>query len=272
MLHALRSMMERSCPSLMNPVLAIRHKYLFHKVYSGTQERVRRQLFPDGKPVTVQTGPFHGMRYLDETVWGSITPRWLGSYECELHPVIDEIIARGYLTIVDVGCAEGYYAVGLARAISQAKVIAFDTDFLARRQLLRLARMNHVADRIEARAYCSHGDLEALCQPGALIVCDIEGFELQLLNPRQAPGLYRTDMLVEIHDPEGGPPLIQQTLCDLFVASHEIATFDYNPQRDAWIEQNIGRLRASGELLREAANEHRPMQRWLWMRSRQAPA
>jgi hypothetical protein len=39
-------------------------------------------------------------------------PKIIGSYECELHPAIEEIIVNNYAEVWDVGCAEGYYAVG----------------------------------------------------------------------------------------------------------------------------------------------------------------
>jgi hypothetical protein len=48
------------------------------------------------------------MSYLDETVWGPITPKWAGSYEMELEDVIEEIVGRGYDRIVNLGCAARY--------------------------------------------------------------------------------------------------------------------------------------------------------------------
>src|SRR5262245_45426434 len=117
MKRLLRARLERWTPGLFNAIRAVRNRRYFRRTFARHQSDFRRKLFPDGAPISVQHGPFKGLAYFDETVWGSITPKWLGSYEAELHPAIEEIISRPYETIIDVGCAEGYYAVGLAATI-----------------------------------------------------------------------------------------------------------------------------------------------------------
>jgi hypothetical protein len=52
---------------------------------------------------------------LNETVWGPIEPKWLGTYELELHSIIKGILRAEYNTIIDIGSAEGYYSVGLGK-------------------------------------------------------------------------------------------------------------------------------------------------------------
>ena len=78
----------------------------------------------------VLSGPFAGMAMLPEASWGDgdLAPKLLGCYEAELHPAIAKAISRKPKNIVNVGCAEGYYAVGMARALPQSKVFAFDTN------------------------------------------------------------------------------------------------------------------------------------------------
>jgi len=48
----------------------------------------------------------------------------LGCYEAEITPAVEEAISRNYRTMLDVGCAEGYYAVGLARGVPGSVVYA----------------------------------------------------------------------------------------------------------------------------------------------------
>src|SRR5262245_2169669 len=62
----------------------------------------------------IRGGPFAGMAYLDGVSEGSFIARLLGVYEAELHPHLDAIMADGIDCVIDIGCAEGYYAVGLA--------------------------------------------------------------------------------------------------------------------------------------------------------------
>src|SRR5437016_2600251 len=62
----------------------------------------------------VQSGPFAGMLYVNQAVGSAHVPKLLGSYEAELHEIMRSVLTENYATIVDVGCAEGYYAIGLA--------------------------------------------------------------------------------------------------------------------------------------------------------------
>ena len=79
----------------------------------------------------VAAGPFAGMSYPVQASEGGRAPRLLGAYEASLHPVIETVIARAYRQVLDIGCAEGYYAVGLARRIPDTIVHARDSDLAA---------------------------------------------------------------------------------------------------------------------------------------------
>jgi 2-polyprenyl-3-methyl-5-hydroxy-6-metoxy-1,4-benzoquinol methylase len=85
--------------------------------------------------LVVLDGPFAGMRYVPQAAGSSLLPKLLGCYEAELHPTLTSVFSLNYRQVVDVGCAEGYYAVGLATRILEARVFAFDTDMQAREYL-----------------------------------------------------------------------------------------------------------------------------------------
>ena len=148
---------------------------------------------------TVQSGPFAGMTFLDRVSEGAYIPKLLGSYEAELHGVIEQICTAGYDTVVNVGCAEGYYAVGLARRLPDARVHAFDIDVRARQLCGELAAMNGVADRVKIGGELTGADFATLCDGRMLVLCDIEGEEIDLLDPVRHPVLRTMDLLVEIH-------------------------------------------------------------------------
>src|SRR5436305_1529663 len=95
----------------------------------------------------VRSGPFAGMTMLRAVADGSYTAKLLGCYERELHGLIRRLVRTRYRTVVNVGCAEGYYAVGLARRMPAATVHAHDTDPEARRLCRRLARANGLGTR-----------------------------------------------------------------------------------------------------------------------------
>src|SRR5271165_2199287 len=79
----------------------------------------------------VQRGPFAGTAILQEKSWGNagdLAAKLLGFYEEELHDAVEEAIAGNPDLVLNVGCAEGFYAVGLARRLPESRVIAFDID------------------------------------------------------------------------------------------------------------------------------------------------
>src|ERR1700749_2885028 len=63
--------------------------------------------------VTVKHGPFTGMVYPTKATRNRhVIPKLLGTYEQELHGTIETIKGRKYDVVIDIGGAEGYYAVG----------------------------------------------------------------------------------------------------------------------------------------------------------------
>jgi SAM-dependent methyltransferase len=150
----------------------------------------------------VQTGPFAGMSLPQEGSWGDLAPKLLGCYESELHPAVERAIARGPDLVVNVGCAEGYYAVGLARRLPGAKVYAFDIDPKAQAVCAQAAQQNGVGDRVVVGGRCDAEQLAELAAGGrkVLVVMDCEGGELGLLSDTVVDALSGADILVECHD------------------------------------------------------------------------
>ena len=168
--------------------------------------------------LVVLNGPFTGMTYVPFAADGALVPRLLGSYEAELHSVIERILEIGYTKIVNIGCGEGYYAVGLALRLPRAYVYAFDADPVARHLCQQLVRNNGVADRVIISGKCDTGQLRRLPLERALVICDCEGCELDLLRPDLVPGLWMCDILVELHDHLN--PSISPSILARFAATH----------------------------------------------------
>jgi len=165
-------------------------------------ERMRKlaaELFPD---LTVAGGPFQGMRYPSAQPFGSaLLPKLLGSYESELHPFLNELLVKKYTSIVDIGCGEGYYAVGLALRFPNTPVYAFDTNPHARRLCSEMVDLNGVSATVQIGDLCDQAALNALpLGDKALIVCDCEGYERVLFTPEIAAHLAKHDLIVEAHD------------------------------------------------------------------------
>lgn len=179
--------------------------------------------------LTVGQGPFQGMAFVAQSAEGCHVPKLLGCYEQPLHALLASLPARGYDTVLNVGCAEGYYAVGLARLLPQAQVRAHDLNPQAQQACQDLARRNGVQDRVQVGGLLRPQDLASLAQGRTLLVCDIEGGELALLDPALAPCLAGLDILVESH--ECLRPGITQALGERFAPSHHLRLIQDDGQR-----------------------------------------
>ncbi len=172
----------------------------------------------------VLAGPFTGLQLEQMASWGDgeILAKLLGTYEAELHPIVSEVCERGYSKIINVGCAEGFYAVGFGRAMPSTQVVAFDTSARAREICGTTARQNGVSERITIRGKCTTKELRELTSESCrmFLLVDCEGGELELLLPREVPGLSRADMLIECH--EFLHPGVTEVLCERFAATHTI--------------------------------------------------
>jgi tRNA G37 N-methylase Trm5 len=194
----------------------------------------------------------------------------LGSYEAELHPVLNSLDLSRYTKFINIGSAEGYYAVGLARLRPQRPVYAFDVNPYARRSLKQIAAVNNVRSIVQG-GYCTASQLQEFTQQCALVICDIEGYESELLDPAQIGNLRNADILVEIHPHQALSLTDTQTLLiSRFAQSHHVTALQATSRPLATWQALCGNRLSPAELA-AALNEHRsyPDQSWLWLKAQQ---
>jgi hypothetical protein len=212
----------------------------------------------------VISGPFKGMRLIEEVSWedGNLGTKVLGCYEQELHDTLELEIARleklDQPIITDIGCSEGYYAVGLKLRLPNAIVMGIDISTEA----LRLTELSANANGVDV--VTNKNIVEALAYPINLVVCDCEGGEIDYLDPEKYPGLKTATIIVECHDTYNRP--VTEPIGRRFQPTHEI-----------WCITEASRNPNAFELLRPmnslmrwlAVCEGRPvMMHWLVMRPR----
>jgi hypothetical protein len=155
----------------------------------------------------------------------------LGSTELELRSLIERLIARKYGTILNIGAADGYYAVGLARRSPLTNIVAFEAISELHPIIEATALLNGVADRIRIAGHCDSGRLRSeliQARPPVLIFVDVEGFETQLLDLGSVPELRSTDIFVETHD--AFVPNCTETVISRFQKTHGIERFIARPR------------------------------------------
>lgn len=221
------------------------------------KSRINQNLF-DEFAGTVQTGPFKGMKILIDEFWkdGNLGPKILGCYEQELHQFFEEEIERlskmDEVKIVNIGCAEGFYAVGLSRRLPNASTWIVDFP-----EALKIA---HEAARVNDVTLRS-GDLAETMVAPDFVVCDCEGAEAEYLDKEKFPDLERSTVVVEVHN-----EMALKSLFDRFRDSHVLVLM-----RESWRDPNqyqvLQPLHSTARWL--AVSEGRPcMMIWLLMRPR----
>jgi hypothetical protein len=211
----------------------------------------------------VRSGPFRGLILPDVSSEGCYIPKLLGTYELGLQPIIANLAERGYDHVIDIGCAEGYYAVGLACALPNATVQAYDTDPNARALCADVAEANGVRDRVHIGEKFTQADFDRYVRNRVFVICDIEGGEAELFDPDRAPALRMMDMLIETHDVL--VPGCTKLITNRFRASHSIQPIPFKSSTIPDIDElqpfeHLDRLLAIWEW-RLAGND------WLWLQA-----
>jgi hypothetical protein len=177
----------------------------------------------------VMQGPLQGLDFLPQSAEGCHIAKLLGCYEQPLQAFVEQAVQKQYATILNIGCAEGYYAVGMARRMPATQVLAHDLNPKAQEICTALAHKNGVSDRVKIGGLFKPEDFAAHAGQNVLLMCDIEGAEKELLDPVAAPALKHMDIIVESH--ECLVPGITQLIIDRFSQSHQITLVQDDGQR-----------------------------------------
>ena len=178
---------------------------------------------------TVLQGPLAGLQCLPQSAEGCHIAKLLGCYEQPLLPFIEQAIQDNYPLILNIGCAEGYYAVGMARRMADTRVLAYDLNPNAQDTCRQVSQLNGTQERVEIGPLFTPEDFARFAGQRVLVLCDIEGGEQSLLNPEVAPALKDMDLIVESHDCL--VPGITALLIQRFQLTHDITVVRDDGQR-----------------------------------------
>jgi len=168
--------------------------------------------------VRVMSGPFAGMEFIEQSIEGCHVPKLLGCYEAELHGFLETLPSAGYANVVNIGCAEGYYAVGLKRLMPHARIVAYDINPRALTVCRSVAEKNGV--EIDIRQEFKPDDLQKFAGSRTLIWCDIEGAEIDVIDPVRTPAMLDMDIVVELHATKRGHA--RDIVPERFAQSHSL--------------------------------------------------
>jgi Ribosomal protein L11 methyltransferase (PrmA) len=200
--------------------------FLRHLMIIARREELSQGLLPFVGNTAIG-GPFKGLKLIPEVMNGNFMSLLLGIYEHELHQVVEDLIARQYQTVLNIGCSIGYYAVGMAARLPAAKIYAYDIEPTFQEACRQIAALNGVADRVIVGGLFRGENFANFTGQKTLLICDIEGAELDLLNPTLYPALQKMDILVELHDCFN--PVISTTILSRFQSTHDIENIVNDP-------------------------------------------
>jgi hypothetical protein len=209
----------------------------------------------------VVDGPFKDLILTSSSQQEHIGPYLLGTYETELSPWWHSLLQRRFRQIIDVGANFGYYAVGLARRFPSVPVVAFDTDWWARRTVRQMSRANQTPN-VSVKGSCSPSWLARHLEPDALIVSDCEGCEGRLFGGQGIAAFASATFVIELH--ETIVPGVTAKLRSAFRGTH---TFEEVDSRSETPSTAIGPSLTPQEM-RRVAQEVRGPQKWFLLTPR----
>lgn len=197
--------------------------------------------------LTVLSGPFKGLKYPSFYSHGSaLYPKLLGTYENELHEVIEKLSSISFSSIIDVGCAEGYYAVGLSKIFPNSKIIAVDVSEKARLACQEMFKINDIS----ANNYSIMSAIDVINLPlkNTLIVMDCEGCEYDFFSEDIIHLFKDCYFIIELHDLKNEK--ISPRIKELFANTHSLNfIYSVNPL------EKIGNSILAKELLKYSKDE-----------------
>jgi len=182
------------------------------------------------KNLVVQDGPFKGLKYVDFVSFTStILPKLLGTYESEIYPDLEDLLKNeSYDEILNIGSADGYYAIGLAQRCPKATVYCFDVNPQSLKFVRKMAALNGTKN-VELKGLFTDEHFKDYLKGKSLIVCDVDGYEDDLFNEDVIPLIQYSDIIIETHDYVVAHTT--QMLVDRLAKTHNIKVITYKQNK-----------------------------------------
>ena len=208
--------------------IKISGRFKFEKELISIELNHKKQLLHENRikekfnSLTVLNGLFKGMKYPEfYSAGSSLYAKLIGSYESELSGCLTDLFLNNYSEIIDVGCAEGYYAIGMAIKNPNARIFAYDIDSEAIIAAKKMAEINSVSSQLTFNSIFTSETLSDFSFTGkGLVLSDCEGFEIELFTQQSVKNLKNCDVLIELHDLYN--ELITPNLENVFKESHDV--------------------------------------------------
>ena len=235
------------------------------------QARISREIFEKCNG-TVQRGLFKGLQLAPNPWWGGLDlgSQCLGYYEQEITELISSLPDQATKTFIDIGAADGYYAVGMLLSKKSKKCICFEASSVGQAAIRETWMLNGAPGDLEILSVANQPSILSLPElnsENTLILIDIEGGEFNLLTDDVINRLADSVLILEIHDWE---PDFLPNYCDLICRLHREFDISIIPraQRNVFRDPSLRDFTDDNRLL--LVSERRPSNmRFLYLTPRQ---
>ena len=213
-----------------------------------------RRTSPFGRPTSryvsengaaIRRGAFAGLVFPESALGHTnhMAAKLIGTYEPGVIAFLGEQVGSTDV-FVDLGSGDGFFCTGMAR-LGPVRSIGYEVNRYERKVAQQIAAVNNV--EVETRGLADETELNALPDGRLLILCDIEGYEEELLDPQLVPRLREATMVVEAHD-QFRPDVIT-VLTERFRETHEIERIFARPADPSEFDELKGWDEKSAELV-----------------------
>jgi hypothetical protein len=155
----------------------------------------------------VRYGVFKGLKLSNNVFWGEgdLGSKALGLYEQEIQTLLFELQdSKKRKTLIDIGGADGYFAIGALVSKLFTKVIVFEISSKGRETLRDNAVINCIENNLTILKEASSESFQNLVDSNlnladSVVLCDIEGAEYDLFNDEILKKLLNSHIIIEIH-------------------------------------------------------------------------
>lgn len=171
---------------------------------SMRRERLSKELFAKMQG-RVGYGPFKGLELDPLPGWGQsdLGSMLLGCYEIEVMAELHSSEFQARRHFVDVGAADGYYAVGTLANGRFDSADCFELTEIGRETIARNAARNAVEEKIRVLGEADSNlpmRIPETDWSNTVILCDIEGAEFTVLDQKCLERMQGAMIIIEIHN------------------------------------------------------------------------
>jgi hypothetical protein len=168
------------------------------------KERISIELYEYCNGI-VRYGPFSGLKLSKNPWWGKsdLGSMCLGLYEEEVLNVFFSGKFHGRKTLIDIGAADGYYAIGLLKSKKVEKAICYELSQIGQDTILSNWKLNCEPGEIEINGDVFENFIHknsSLDFSECIAIVDIEGAEFSFLNNDVLAFMKKSYILIEIHN------------------------------------------------------------------------